>query len=52
MENSVRNEMELLETFESYNRKYNPHSTDVEKCRKEIENKRLLEIIEEEEKML
>lgn len=42
MENNVRNEMELLETFESYNKKYNPHSTDVEKCRKEIENKRLL----------
>lgn len=29
MDNNVRNEMELLDTFESYNNKYNPHSTDV-----------------------
>ena len=35
-DNCVRNEEELLEMFDGYNRKYNPHSKDVDKCRREI----------------
>lgn len=38
--------------FEEYNRKYNPHTRDVEKVRNRIASKRLLELIEEEEKLL
>ena len=36
VDNSVRNEEDLLEVLESYNKKYNPHIKDVAKCRREI----------------